>query len=46
MGGVTKTVQNLSIHAVDVEKGLILVKGAIPGPAGSIVLLRTAAKGA
>ena len=46
MGGVTKTVQNLSIHAVDVEKGLILVKGAIPGPAGSVVLLRTAAKGA
>ena len=46
MGGVAQTVQNLKVHAVDLEKGLILVKGAIPGPTGSVVLLRTAAKGA
>ena len=46
MGGVTQTTQNLKVHAVDMEKGLILVKGAIPGPAGSVVLLRSAAKGA
>ena len=46
MGGITQTTQNLKIHAVDTEKGLILVKGAIPGPAGSVVLLRSAAKGA
>ncbi len=46
MGGITQTTQNLKVHAVDTEKGLILVKGAIPGPAGSVVLLRSAAKGA
>lgn len=46
MGGVTQTTQNLKVHSVDMEKGLILVKGAIPGPAGSVVLLRCAAKGA
>ena len=46
MGGITQTTQNLQVHAVDTEKGLILVKGAIPGPAGSVVLLRSAAKGA
>ena len=46
MGGVSKTTQNLSVHAVDADKGLILVKGAIPGPKGAVVLLREAAKGA
>ena len=35
-----------AIHAVDAEKGLLLVKGAVPGPRGGVVLLRTAAKGA
>ena len=46
MGGVRQTTQNLTIHAIDAEKGLILVKGAVPGPRGGIVLVRTAAKGA
>lgn len=46
MGGITQTTQNLKVHSVDMEKGLILVKGAIPGPTGSVVLLRSAAKGA
>jgi large subunit ribosomal protein L3 len=46
MGGVRQTTQNLQIHAVDAEKGLLLIKGAVPGPRGGIVLLRTAAKGA
>jgi large subunit ribosomal protein L3 len=46
MGGITQTTQNLKVHSVDTEKGLILVKGAIPGPTGSVVLLRSAAKGA
>ncbi|MFC4563504.1 50S ribosomal protein L3 [Nocardiopsis mangrovi] len=45
MGNVRKTIQNLTVHAVDVEKGLILVKGAVPGPNGGLVLVRTAAKG-
>lgn len=46
MGHVRQTTQNLTVHAVDAEKGLLLVKGAIPGPKGGIVLVRTAAKGA
>ncbi|WP_301484351.1 50S ribosomal protein L3 [Intrasporangium sp.] len=46
MGGVRQTTQNLQIHAVDAENGLLLIKGAVPGPRGGIVLIRTAAKGA
>jgi large subunit ribosomal protein L3 len=46
MGGERQTTQNLTIHAVDAEKGLLLVRGAVPGPRGGVVLLRTAAKGA
>ena len=45
MGHVRYTVQNLTIQAVDPEQNLILVKGAIPGPKGSLVLVRSAAKG-
>ena len=44
MGRDSVTVQNLTVHAVDTEKGLILVKGAVPGPKGSLVVLRSAAK--
>nr|WP_245620745.1 50S ribosomal protein L3 [Cryptosporangium arvum] len=44
MGGVRTTTMNLSVHRVDAEKGLILVKGAVPGPKGGLVLIRTAAK--
>ena len=44
MGGVRQTTQNVTVHAVDVEKGLILLKGAVPGPKGGLVVLRTAAK--
>jgi len=46
MGSVRVTAQNLTIHAVDAEKGLLLVKGAVPGPVGGLVLVKTAAKGA
>ena len=46
MGGVRQTTQNITVHAVDAEKGLLLVKGAVPGPRGSVVLERSAAKGA
>ncbi len=45
MGGVRQTTLNLTVHAVDVEKGLLLVKGAVPGPRGGIVLVRSATKG-
>src|SRR2546423_10054981 len=44
MGSVRVTVQNLTVQAVDAEKGLILVKGAIPGPNGGLVLGKTSAK--
>jgi large subunit ribosomal protein L3 len=44
MGGLRYTVQNLRVQSVDPEHNLILVKGAIPGPKGSLVLLRTASK--
>jgi large subunit ribosomal protein L3 len=44
MGGVRYTAQNLTIQAVDPEQNLILVRGAIPGPKGGLVLIRTAAK--
>jgi len=44
MGGEQQTTQNLSVHAVDAERGLLLIKGAVPGPRGGIVLVRTAAK--
>jgi len=44
MGVDRVTVQNLTVHAVDAERGLILVKGSVPGPKGSLVVLRTAAK--
>lgn len=46
MGAVRQTTQNLTVHAVDVERGLILIKGAVPGPKGAVVLVKTAAKGA
>ena len=46
MGGVRQTTQNLTIHAVDADKGLLLVKGAVPGPRGGVVLVRNAVKGA
>ncbi|MER7280350.1 50S ribosomal protein L3 [Dactylosporangium sp. NPDC000244] len=44
MGGARFTVQNLTVQAIDAEAGLILVRGAVPGPKGSLVLLRSAAK--
>ena len=45
MGGVRTTTQSLTVHAVDAEANLILVKGAVPGPAGGLVYVHTAAKG-
>jgi large subunit ribosomal protein L3 len=44
MGGARYTVQNLTVQAVDTENNLLLVRGAIPGPKGALVLVRTAAK--
>jgi large subunit ribosomal protein L3 len=44
MGGDTVTTQNVTVHAVDAEKGLVLLKGAVPGSKGSLVIMRTASK--
>jgi large subunit ribosomal protein L3 len=46
MGGVRQSTQNLVIQAVDAENGLLLIKGALPGPKGGLVLVRSTAKGA
>ena len=44
MGVERKTIQNLTVHSVDAERGLILIKGAIPGAKGGLVVLRSASK--
>ena len=44
MGGVRTTAPRLTLHAVDAERGLLLIKGAVPGPKGGLVLVRTAVK--
>ena len=44
MGAVRQTTQNLTVHAVDVEKSLVLVRGAVPGSRGALVLIKTASK--
>jgi large subunit ribosomal protein L3 len=45
MGGVKTTVQGLTVQAVDNDKNLLLIRGAIPGPAGSLVVVRSTVKG-
>jgi large subunit ribosomal protein L3 len=46
MGGERTTTANLTLHSVDAGRGLLLIKGAVPGPAGGLVLVRNAAKSA
>ncbi|GHA76861.1 50S ribosomal protein L3 [Formosimonas limnophila] len=46
MGDVNRTVQNLEIARVDVERGLLLVKGAVPGSKNGEVIVKSAVKGA
>jgi len=46
MGTDRVTVQNLTVQAIDAEKGLLLVKGAVPGGRGRLVFVRNAVKGA
>ena len=46
MGGDRVTTLNLVLHSVDAEKGLLLIKGAVPGPKGQLVFVRNAVKGA
>jgi large subunit ribosomal protein L3 len=44
MGNVTKTVQNLEVLKIDVERNLMLVKGAVPGTENSQVFIRRSLK--
>ena len=44
MGTLTVTIQNLEVVATDLENGVILVKGNVPGPKKSLVMIRTAVK--
>jgi large subunit ribosomal protein L3 len=44
MGVAQVTTQNLTVHAIDAEKGLVLIKGAVPGPKGGVVFIKTAVK--
>lgn len=44
MGGVRQTTQNLQVAGVDTDRGLLLIKGAVPGPKGGLVFVRTAVK--
>ncbi|MFF0818498.1 50S ribosomal protein L3 [Rhodococcus sp. NPDC003318] len=45
MGSDRVTTQNLTVHKVDAEAGLLLIKGAIPGRKGGLVIVKTAVKG-
>jgi large subunit ribosomal protein L3 len=44
MGAVKATSTGLTVHKVDAERGLLLIKGAVPGPKGGLVLIRSASK--
>ena len=45
-GNVRTTTLNLEVIEGDAERGLLLVKGAVPGPTGGLVFVRNAVKGA
>ena len=45
MGGERVTIQNLEVVRVDSDRNLLLVKGAVPGVKGGLVLVREASKG-
>lgn len=44
MGAERTTVQSLTVHAVDNDKNLLLIKGAVPGPRGGLVMVRSAVR--
>ncbi|MDT7653640.1 MAG: large subunit ribosomal protein [Pseudonocardiales bacterium] len=45
MGNARITTQNLTVHRVDSDNGLLLIKGAVPGPRGGLIVVKSAAKG-
>ena len=44
MGAERVTVQSLKVHSVDTDRGLLLLKGAVPGATGGLIMVRSAAK--
>jgi large subunit ribosomal protein L3 len=44
LGDVKTTVQNLTIHSIDKERNIILVKGAVPGAKGGDIVIKPASK--
>jgi large subunit ribosomal protein L3 len=44
MGGDKVTTQNLTVHAIDADKGLVLILGAVPGPKNGVVFIKSAVK--
>ena len=44
MGNEKVTTQNLTIHAIDADKGLVLILGAVPGPKNGVVFIKSAVK--
>lgn len=44
MGAERTTVQSLTVHAVDGDKNLLLIKGAVPGPRGGLVMVRSSVR--
>ena len=46
MGGEKVTTLNLEVVEADAERDLLLVKGAVPGPKGGVVIIRDAVKAA
>lgn len=44
MGNERVTTQSLTVHRIDADSNLILIKGAVPGPKGGLVLVKNAAK--
>jgi large subunit ribosomal protein L3 len=44
MGNEKITTQNLMVAGVDIERNLLLIKGAVPGTDGGLVFIRSAAK--
>jgi large subunit ribosomal protein L3 len=46
MGSARTTTPNLTVHSVDAERGLLLIRGAVPGPKGGLILVRSAIRAA
>ena len=44
MGAVNVTIQNLEVARVDAERNLLLIKGAVPGPKGSVIAIKSSVK--